>query len=260
MYLKPVQAPEEWGGGLNVRQNMAYHATFVVDDRDMSFTPEDDSRWDMTTFFRYHDTGGLPERIAQHAIERASPGQPIRVLSLPSSIGCEAYTLSAIFKEEARKQKRDIPVEIHMADISQKKLNAAATGVYPAGFYKAIPNEYRHRYFSLQGDFMAVNDDVKSQVKALPAFNVLEAPAMAIPYDVVMSFNMLCYLPGTPERVAAADYLGSLARQTLWLSHGARQSYKESQDAVEQALAKRSYARVRDFKSGPIFIAQMFDR
>lgn len=184
----------------------------------------------MTQFFRYPETY---DKIGSLLTEKGNNAK--RLLSLPASIGCEAYSLAAIFHHHAKPGQT---LEIHMADISEPKLRAAATGVYPYGFHVGIPRSYRSYFNGVGSNHMSVTDDIKNTVKALPAFNVTDKPAMTVRYDVIVCFNMLCYLPDQESKVQAVRYLAGLLTDegTLCLSHGTYKDFTQHHEAVTEAL------------------------
>lgn len=221
--------PDIWGEDLKVI-NGSRLAHLQVDDPDCIFTGG--YYRDMTAFFRY------PEMMMDAGRLLAEDGQPKRVLSLPASVGCEAYTLAAVFAKHSRLGVEGITVD--MADISARKLEAATTGVYPKIVERLIPENYRE-HLNLRDDFLVVSEAMKKQVRALPAFDVMDAPEMAVSYDMVVCLNMLCYLPDLEAKIATVKYLASLSQGFVFLSHGSAPAHKEHGKAVDDAMREAGF-------------------
>lgn len=252
--------PPEWGEGLRLECHDSHGGRFQVDDKEQVFTGG--GRYDMTQFFRYPE---IYEEIGR-ILQRHGP-KTKRLLSLPASIGCEAYSLAAIFRRHAEPGQN---LEIHMADISEAKLRAAQTGVYPYGFHGAVCHtDYREYFQGIGGSPMRVRNDIKNMVKALPAFNVTDAPPMAVRYDVIVCFNMLCYLPDQESKVQAVRYLAGLLTDegTLCLSHGAYKDFAQNHEAVTEALKQEDLRETRCFQelagqpqNPPYKVVRFFER
>lgn len=232
--------PPQWPDDLLITTS-SYDDRVRVDDAAQVFS--DNDRQDMTGFFRY------PE-VYEHIIQRLlhTPGHK-RILSLPASVGCEAYSLAAIFTEKAAQKPspQDHGLEIHMADISQSKLEAAASGVYPYGFHGAILKPYAHHFKNVGRGTMSVAEDIKALVKPLPAFNILDRPEMGLKYDMVICLNLICYLPDLDSKVEAIGYLTSLTDQALCISHGTRKDYVQYHDDIDETLRGLGWSEERNF-------------
>lgn len=222
MPVRKEYTPPEWGGAISLRTS-TYSKTVQVDDTNSVFSG--DGRSDKTGFFRY------PE-VYNQIIERLNDGGNKRILSLPASVGCEAYSLAAMFNAKA---SEGAEIEIHMADISEAKLKAAASGIYPYGFHNGILEDYKD-YFLTDGSHTVIREDIKSLVKALPAFNILNGPEMVLPYDMVISLNLLCYLPDFDSKVRAFEYMASLTDNMICLTHGTIKDFKKFHDVFDASV------------------------
>ena len=220
-----------WPAGLKL--GLRLNGAIKVDDTDMVFS-DGGSVADMTAFFRKPEIHAL-EQIAKTLA--ATPGHK-RLLSLPASIGCEGYTLAAIFRKNA------VPgasLQIDLADISQKKLDAAKTGQYHEIFAANIPPDYKDDFF-MRGKYLHVHDDLKDMVGPLPAFNVLDMQVPEERYDAIVSLNFLYYLGNRKNRVKAARTLARSTRNIFCISHGIKTgSYDPDGRAVRQAIVKEGF-------------------
>ncbi len=229
MACKRKYTPPEWENGLNISTS-SYRGIVQVDDVEQVFTGG--GKYDKTGFFRYPE---VYEEISARVL--TGTGHK-RLLSLPSSVGCEAYSLAAIFSKHAAP---DQSLEIHMADISDAKLHAAQSGVYPYGFHNGVLSEYRDYFNDVGGVHMTVKPEIKSMVKALPAINIMDQPEMALRYDMVVSLNLLCYLPDRESKISAVQYLSTLTDGALCISHGTSAAFFADHDAVNDALNEAGF-------------------
>lgn len=246
-----VSAPSCWGGGINLRYKFS-RGIYQVDDIDQVFTGGNKS--DSTAFFRY------PELYEALSRRMAYRGQDRKILSLPSSIGCEAYSLAACFSKHAR--KTGAKAEVHMSDISDRKLRAAETGTYLRGFSNGLPKEY-DGLLRLEDDILVkVDPYIKNMVKALPPSNILDTPQMDTRYDLVMCMNLLCYITDLDDKITAARYLGTLCDDTLVLSYGGACEYEKYKEPVTEALQVEGFKEdvyfrsIPECKSTQVFIRQ----
>lgn len=118
----------------------------------------------------------------------------VRMLVMPSSIGCESYTFAMMAANEGLCEK----LSIDSFDISDEFLRVARKGVYPSGALLGLPNELlKHFDLSTDRKYAEVSCDVKKRVNflshcSLEKFNAKE------PYDMVISQNFLKHVEGAP--------------------------------------------------------------
>lgn len=246
---KPAQHIHSFDG-LNIIE-ARHKGAHQIDDEDMVFSKYPAA--DMTKFFRDPEVRAFQKIMDELS---ATLGRK-KLLSLPSSIGCEAYSLAAMFQERAASGAE---LEIVFADISQKKIDAAIGGVYPKFFAHDIPETYQ-KYFSVRDEFLHVSDGLKSMVSPLPAANVLDMDLAAQEYDAVIATNFLYYLGSRENRVAAAQKLAMSTKSVLCLSHGVRRSFEADGRAVKDAVIEQGFQEASDYyEMYDPYVAQIFVR
>ena len=239
--------PAEWGKGLKIRARKGYG--FQVDDIDNNFSVY--PAGDMTALFREPEIHAL-ESLAKYLAQSAGHK---KLLSLPSSVGCEGYSLAAIFNTHA------VPgasLSLELCDISEKKLRAAETGIYPSDFAKTIPKAYK-AHFQNDDKLLKVRSGLKEMVSTLPATDVLDMTMPEESYDAITSLNLFYYLKTRENKVKAAQKLAQATDNMLCISHGIRRSFEEDGDAVRQAiLAEGFHEDTKFYTRYDAYIAQVF--
>lgn len=144
-------------------------------------------------------------------IEHKNKGDVIRIWSLPSSTGEEAYSI-AIYLLEKWPHIDDYQVELFASDIDTSVLDKAREGLYNSRSIEGLPREYLSRYFEKQpcGRFQA-SDDLRNCVEFTNA-NVVDLQQMNRfqKFDIVFCRNLLIYFDDKSRRQAAEAIYESL--------------------------------------------------
>jgi len=165
-----------------------------------------------TYFFReaYQFDCMVKDMLAE-VVRRKSPGERIRIWSVPSSTGEEPYSI-AIYLLERWPQINDYEVEILSSDIDTKVLHAAQRGVYSARSIANLPREYVDRYFTQSRDQeWTISRDL---VAAVDFSQVnLSDPADTGRFrsiDLIFCRNLLIYFDDLSRKVAAEAMFDAL--------------------------------------------------
>ncbi|WP_428505211.1 CheR family methyltransferase [Roseateles sp.] len=166
-----------------------------------------------TYFFREaYQFDCMVKDMLNEVIKRKSPGDRIRIWSVPSSTGEEPYSI-AIYLLERWAHINDYEVEILSSDIDTKVLSAAQRGVYSARSIANLPRDYLDRYFTqnreqewvISRDLVAAVDF--SQVN-------LSDPADTRRFrniDLIFCRNLLIYFDDLSRKVAAEAMFDALS-------------------------------------------------
>lgn len=118
----------------------------------------------------------------------------VRMLVMPSSIGCEPYSFAMMAENAGLGSK----LTIDAFDISDEFLRVARQGIYPAEALIGLPEELlQHFNMSADGEFAEVSDAIKAHVNFLPHCSLKRFKADE-PYDIVVSQNFLKHVEGAP--------------------------------------------------------------
>jgi len=147
----------------------------------------------------------LPELTARRA-----KGLPIRIWSIPSSSGEEAYSI-AIYLLEFWKGLAEWDIEIISSDIDTKILTAARQGLYSARSIQHLPARILKRYFTRTGDGYQASMDLREAVE-FTRVNLSE-PTDTRSYrdfDIVFCRNLLIYFDELSRKTAAETFFDAM--------------------------------------------------
>ncbi|GAB3720141.1 PAS domain S-box protein [Amycolatopsis oliviviridis] len=146
----------------------------------------------VTSFFRdpaawhYLQTVVVPELI-----ERAGPGEEIRIWSAGCSSGEEAYTLAILFAEQLGIEACTKQVKIYGTDVDEEALREARAGVYPLKALEKLPDELKTKYFEPNGAMFAFRRDLRRRVIFGRHDITRDAPISRV--DLLVCRNTLMY-------------------------------------------------------------------
>lgn len=135
---------------------------------------------------------------------------PIRIWSMPSSSGEEAYSI-AIYLLEHWHGINHWDVEIISSDIDTAILARARRGFYTARSVQHLPQAILAKYFKEQDDGYQVHDDLRQSVE-FTRVNLMN-PADVRTYrkfDVIFCRNLLIYFDDLSRRQAADTFYDAL--------------------------------------------------
>lgn len=233
MTFNVIKTPREWDRRIRLSWDNRFKDSlgpFIVDDLTQVFSNE--TYGDRTNFFR--DIHSL-QVVANVAF---SEDRPVTIGSIPSSLGCEGYSLAMLLNHWSDQTTPEY--KIYMADISEAKLNSAATGVFPKTMKRDIPEVF-HRFTHRQSkkkDVFRINSSVRDKVEILPPLDVMN-PAYDMPkMDIILCLNLLYYMPDNAARLAVIDYLASKSKEALVFSFGS--------DGIENSLYDDAFTHLYD--------------
>lgn len=148
----------------------------------------------------------LPEIVA-----RRNTGQrPIRIWSVPSSSGEEAYGI-AIYLLENWPGIADWDVEILSSDIDTDILVNARNGRYSERSVQHLPQLLLRKYFQREGDGWRIDRSLREAVEFTRA-NVMEPADMRQyrHFDVIFCRNLLIYFDDLSRKQAAESFYDAL--------------------------------------------------
>lgn len=147
----------------------------------------------------------LPEITAQKKNDR-----PLRIWSMPSSSGEEAYSI-AMYLLEYWPGISQWDVEIISSDIDTSILAKARQGRYSARSIQGLPKNLLNKYFRHNGDDYQICDDLRNAVE-FTRVNLMK-PAEVRSYrdfDVIFCRNLLIYFDDLSRRQAADTFFDAL--------------------------------------------------
>jgi len=165
-----------------------------------------------TYFFREeYQFECLVESVLDEVIKYKSPGDTIRIWSIPSSTGEEPYSI-AIYLLEFWDKIDDYDVEIMSSDIDTKVLDKCRKGVYGARSVKPLPKEIFKRYFKeiAAGQFQ-IEQDLRDAIDFTQVNLSNKADTRKYrQIDVIFCRNLLIYFDDASRRQAADVFYDAL--------------------------------------------------
>lgn len=158
-----------------------------------------------TYFFREaYQFDCMVNDLLQEVVRHREPGSLIRIWSIPSSTGEEAYSI-AIYLLERWPLLEQYEVEILSSDIDTKVLQSAHRGVYSARSVSNLPKEYLDRYFhpAADGCWQLKQDLLESvEFSRVNLCNPRDTQRFH-DIDVIFCRNLLIYFDDASRRIAA---------------------------------------------------------
>lgn len=116
-----------------------------------------------TFFWREPDQINALAKMLMHEFVGSEGGKPVRILSIPCSSGEEPLTIAMALLEEGWFDRT--PIEIYAADISQRAISKAHTGLYREFSFRNTRPEIRDKYFTKEEGGWRISPLVSSRIK-----------------------------------------------------------------------------------------------
>lgn len=144
-----------------------------------------------TWFFRDREAFAALARIVQEDWPASRAQSPLRLLSLPSSTGEEAYSIVMALFDAGLTANR---FRVDAIDISRRALAQAERAVYGKNSFRGNKLDFRERYFEATAQGYRLSDGVRRQVQ-FQLGNLFAADFLpdVESYDFVFCRNLLIY-------------------------------------------------------------------
>lgn len=145
-----------------------------------------------TYFFREdHQLHALQREILPELMKHRQD-RTLRIWSAGCSTGEEVYSVAILLASQP--STADWHIEVSGSDISQRVLEVARRGVYPASAFRTTPPDIRARYFHAENGGFRIDDSIKRIVNFF-SFNLADADRAAVlpKMDVVLCRNVIIY-------------------------------------------------------------------
>ena len=163
-----------------------------------------------TYFFREaYQFDCMVNSILPELVRRKTDRDPIRIWSIPSSSGEEAYSIAMSLLDWSG--IGDWDVEIISSDIDTQMVANARRGLYSARSVQHVPPRLLGRYFTPVDDCFQICDELRQAVE-FTRVNLME-PADVRAYrdfDIVFCRNLLIYFDDLSRRQAAETFFDAL--------------------------------------------------
>ena len=153
----------------------------------------DDLLINVTSFFRDRTVFQYIEHeVIPVLFDGKEPGNQVRVWSVGSATGEEAYSLGMLLLEEAARHERPPLIQIFASDMHERSLRQARDGLYPETIAADVSPERLQRFFQEENGSYRVRKELRELVVFAP-HNLLRDPPFSR-LDLVACRNLLIYL------------------------------------------------------------------
>jgi two-component system CheB/CheR fusion protein len=147
----------------------------------------------VTSFFRDRASW---EQLANDVIPLLFQGKETGDLVRAWTVGCatgeEAYTLAILLFESAEKLEIRLQIQVFASDLDENSIKQAREGLYPAAIEADVSLERLERFFTREGDYYRVRQEVRDAVLFTNHSVLRDAPFSRL--DLISCRNLLIYL------------------------------------------------------------------
>jgi chemotaxis methyl-accepting protein methylase len=147
----------------------------------------------LSRFYRHAPTFDCLRQSVLPQLARRRGREPVRIWSLGTGAGEEAYTLAMLLDEAG------IPGSIEASDIDALACENGRRAIYPTGSLIELPSELAHRYLEPVEGFRHVRFRVRDELRRRVRFSLYDATRPGPPpgegcFDLILCRNVLIYL------------------------------------------------------------------
>jgi two-component system CheB/CheR fusion protein len=146
----------------------------------------------VTTFFRDREAFEALAKLLPNIFESKGHDQPIRVWVAGCATGEEAYSVGMLLLEEAMRHVVRPHIQVFGTDLDVRALAAAREGRYPVAIEADISEPRLRRYFSREGDYYRVRQELRDII-LFALHDLLKDPPFSH-IDLISCRNVLIYL------------------------------------------------------------------
>lgn len=168
-----------------------------------------------TNFFRENHHFEFIRKNIQTILQQSEgvkQGQELRVWSSACSNGDEAYTLSMLFNEIL--PAYGVKAKILATDISPGSIQKALDGRYKFGPEDNITPLYIQKYFTRDGDYYCISDEIKRNV-TFRLFNLMDPFPFTTPFDIIFCRNVMIYFNRETQEKLVNNFYNHLSENGL---------------------------------------------
>jgi len=153
----------------------------------------------VTSFFRNPEAfETLKHGALADLLRKKDRDEPVRIWVPGCSTGEEAYSLAIIIQELMDEFQVHHEVQIFATDIDDMAIDAARTGVYPAGIAADVSPERLKRFFVRDEETYRIRKEVREML-ILAAQDIIKDPPFT-KLDLISCRNVLIYMDGELQR------------------------------------------------------------
>jgi len=178
---------------LNHRPTLEEYLGLLRESSDEVLALFDDLLITVTAFFR--DPAAwevLRQQVVIPLVERAEPGEALRIWVPGCATGEEAYSLAILFREEISRRDVNHDLVVFASDVDLGALATAREGAYSIAIAADVSDVRLARYFRTEGDHYRVCSEIRDCL-VFAAHSVLRDPPFS-KLHLISCRNLLIYL------------------------------------------------------------------
>ena len=150
----------------------------------------------------------LPELIK---LREQDGTRRIRIWSAACSTGDEPYTVALMLKEKMLPRYPNVQFEIVGTDINTEVLEVARAGTYGGYAMRNVPQPYRAKYFTREGDRHTLKPEIRTMV-TFKHLNLMDRTGMMMMrnIDLILCANVLIYFDTASKQKVVSSFYDSL--------------------------------------------------
>ncbi|MBE4910286.1 protein-glutamate O-methyltransferase CheR [Bacillus luteolus] len=171
----------------------------------------------------FYRNGKRWEVLEQKILPKLLDKNPrIKIWSAACSTGEEPYTLAMILSNFLPLQS----ISILATDIDENVIARAKLGIYPERSLQEVPENMKRKYFTADGDFYKVSDDIKKAV-TFKKHNLLAEP-FDTQFDLIVCRNVLIYFTEEAKNLLYKKFSDALKTDGIFFVGSTEQIFNPS--------------------------------
>lgn len=166
----------------------------------------------------------LEKKLLPKLLERNSR---LKIWSAACSTGEEPYTIAMIMSKFMPLSQ----VQILATDLDENVIERAKMGIYPERSLNEVPDDMKRKYFTQDGSFFKVSDDIKRTV-TFKKQNLLSDP-FGGPFDLIVCRNVLIYFTEEAKDILYKKFSAALKQDGIFFVGSTEQIFNPSVYGLE---------------------------
>ncbi|CAH0345544.1 protein-glutamate O-methyltransferase CheR [Bacillus sp. CECT 9360] len=162
----------------------------------------------------------LEKKIFPRLLESS---RKLKIWSAACSTGEEPYTIAMVLSNFVPLSQ----IEVQATDIDENVLARAKLGLYPERSLTEVPADIKAKYFSKDGDFYKVADEIKRTV-TFKKHNLLAEPFDS-QFDLIVCRNVMIYFTEEAKIILYNKFSASLKNEGVFFVGSTEQIFNPSQ-------------------------------
>lgn len=163
----------------------------------------------VTKFFRDTDAWeSIKNDVIPMLINQNNPSGTIRVWSVGTSTGEEAYTIAILLEEAIKKTKNGINYKIFATDASKNAIEFASKGIYNDNIGVDIPTPYLQEYFVKKDYTYQIKKNIREKIIFTKHDCLSDPPIIGV--DLLICRNLLIYIKPDLQKMLLNNFQFSL--------------------------------------------------